>query len=46
MTVYSAYHNSNSTSGVEMTSRCWKFLTCQAKCLVSITNKTLKTSGF
>ena len=33
-------------TGVKITSGCQKFLPCQAKCLVSKTNKTLKTSGF
>ena len=30
--------------GVNITSGCWKFLPCQAKCSVSKTNKTSKTS--
>ena len=32
-------------TGVEIMSRCRKFLPCQAKCPVGKTNKTSKTSG-
>ena len=32
-------------TGVNITSGCWRFLPCQAKCPVSKTNKTSKTSG-
>ena len=35
---------SSASTGVEITSVCWKFLPCQAKCPVSKTNKTPKTS--
>ena len=32
----------NALAGVEIMSRCWKFLPCQAKCQVSKTNKHQK----
>ena len=35
----------HSKAWVEITSGCWKFPPCQAKCAVSKTNKISKTSG-